>query len=71
MFHSGKCHHKFIHTSDQGPVNSVEFTVDGHTNLSDMLEAFTCYLKAVGFAIDDHAVLDFNNNDITNFVNED
>lgn len=40
-------------------MKSIEFHVRGDCTIQEMLEAFTSYLKAVGFYVDPNTVLDF------------
>lgn len=51
--------HTFMYTSKTGAVGNIEFHVRGDCNINEMLEAFTQYLKAVGFYVDPKATLDF------------
>lgn len=51
--------HRFNYVSEEGPTTNIEFTVDGHCTRDDMLEAFTQYLKAVGFFVGADETLDF------------
>lgn len=55
--------HVFTHTSKTDALQRVEFHMRGDSNLSEMLEAFTQYLKAVGFYVDPTATLDFLDGD--------
>ena len=61
--------HRFNYVSEEGPTTNIEFTVDGHCTREDMLEAFTHYLKAVGFFVDSNETLDFIKDD-TQVVDE-
>jgi hypothetical protein len=51
--------HTFTYTSKTGAVKNIEFHVSGDAGLNEMLEAFTQYLKAVGYFVEPSAVLDF------------
>lgn len=51
--------HVFVFTSKSDSLKRVEFHLRGDANLSEMLEAFTQYLKAVGYHVDTNATLDF------------
>lgn len=51
--------HTFVYSSKTDPVKHIEFIVRGDSNINEMLEAFTNYLKAVGFHVDPESTLDF------------
>lgn len=62
--------HRFTYTNKSGAVKQIDFVVHGECTVDEMLEAFSNYLRAVGFHMHPSATLEImepavgsNNND--------
>ena len=62
--------HQFNIDLEQAAKQIVTVNMYSHATLDDVLEAFTGFLKAVGYSIPEDAFLDFIKEDYENDYNE-